>query len=66
MTLNDAKKIYDDVRTDGKYVYFYSIWYECVELFKMDDRTGNLHYVRDFDNMSDCEKYIMFFKCNKE
>ena len=62
MTIHDAKKIYDDVRKDGKYVYFYSIWNECVELFEMDEKSYILHYVRDFDNMTDCEKYIMFSK----
>lgn len=62
MTIHDAKKIYDDVRKDGKYVYFYSIWNESVELFEMDDKNGILHYVKDFDNMTDCEKYIMFSK----
>ena len=62
MTIHDAKKIYDDVRQDGKYVYFYSIWNECVELFEMDEKSYILYYVRDFDNMADCEKYIMFSK----
>jgi hypothetical protein len=62
MTIHDAKKIYDDVRKDGKYVYFYSVWNEGVELFEMDDITGILYYVREFDNMSDCEKYILISK----
>lgn len=58
MTIHDAKKIYDDVRKDGKYVYFYSIWNEGVELYVEDAKNGVLHYVSDFDNMTDCEKYI--------
>lgn len=58
MTIHDAKKIYDDVRKDGKYVYFYSIWNEEVELYVEDAKNGVLHYVTDFDNMADCEKYI--------
>lgn len=58
MTINDAKKIYDDVRQDGKYVYFHSIWNEEVELYVEDAKNGVLHYVTDFDNMKDCEKYI--------
>lgn len=57
MTINDAKKIYD-VRQDGKYVYFYSIWNSGVELYVEDAKNRVLHYVTDFDNMEDCEKYI--------
>lgn len=58
MTSHDAKKIYDDVRQDGKYVYFYSIWNGGVELYVEDAKNGVLHYVTDFENMNDCEKYI--------
>lgn len=58
MTITDFKKIYDDVRISGKYVYIKSLFDDSIELYVLKDNHDTLYYVRDFDNMAECEKYI--------
>ena len=57
MTIADMKKLFPEVREYGKYVYAYSVFNECVELYTRKPQTDVVFYVCDFDNMTDCENY---------
>lgn len=57
MTIADMKKLFPEVREYGKYVYAYSVFNECVELYTRKLQTDVVIYVGDFDNMTDCEIY---------
>lgn len=57
MTIADMKKLFPEVREYGKYVYAYSVFNECVELYTRKKQTDVLFYAGDFDNMTDCENY---------
>lgn len=58
MTIADMKKLFSEVREYGKYAYAYSVFNECVELYKRKPKTDVVFYVGDFDNMTDCENYV--------
>ena len=58
MTITDMRILFGDVHIDGKYCYVYSVFNECVELYKKSMISDNMVYVGDFDNTSDCVRYI--------
>lgn len=49
---------FGSVSIDGNYAYVYSVFNECVELYKKSRLSDNMEYVGDFDNKADCVRYI--------